>query len=461
MKRQLTLRYALIIGAMLVVFVVPISIGSFYYQIGSELDADVNALKNELDDPVLPAWFERLYAEKQGLEEVEPYSHREIRRFAIYALTATAHGDIPDEVPLFMTYFWHHNGLSWAINSEFSATNTFWRDTDNGEFYYFRTYKKWIDQQHYLVAVAIPVTTAVQILFSVLIALPIALLFSSLGGYWLINRALQPLRDITRKVEHINAEQIVTHLDVANPHDEIGQLAQALNHSLDRIDQSFQRLKNFTADAAHQLRTPLTIIHNVGELSMRQPMTAAQYRESMGSVLEESNKLQQVIDTLLLLTQWESGNVSQSPFQFDDISPFVADIVEMLQAIADEKQQEIRLISNEKVPVYMDKGLLEQALINIIHNAILYTPVGGTISITCANNPQSTITIADSGAGVTLHDAAHIFERFYRGALPHKQAGTGLGLAVAQQAIRLAGGDVQLLNAGEKGAIFQVTCNVI
>jgi signal transduction histidine kinase len=461
MKLQLTMRYAIIVGTMLVVFIVPVSIGSFYYQIGGELAADVNALKNELNDPILPAWFERLYEEKHGAEEVEPYSHREIRRFAIYALTATVHADIPDEVPLFMTYFWHHDGLSWAINSEFSSANTLWRDADNGQFYYFRTYKQWINQQHYLIAVAIPITTAVQILFTVLIALPIALLLSTLGGYWLINRALQPLRDITRKVEHINAEQIVTHLVVANPHDEIGQLAQALNHSLDRIDQSFQHLKNFTADAAHQLRTPLTIIHNVGELSMQHPMTAAHYRESMGSVLEESNKLQQVIDTLLLLTQRDSGNISQSPVQCDDISPFVADIVEMLQAIADEKQQQIRLTSNEKVPVYMDEGLLEQALINIIHNAILYTPVGGTISIMCATHPQSTITIADNGAGVTLQDAAHIFDRFYRGDVPDKQSGTGLGLAVARQAIRLAGGDVQLLNAGEQGAIFQVTCYVI
>lgn len=469
MKIRLTLRYALIVGALLVIGVVPIAVWSFYYHISSELDADFNILKDELEQAVLPEWFERLQVDRNGLEEkdttIAPYSHRDIKRFALYTLTATTQDESIDEVPMFTSYFWYHDSLNWAMNSTLSDSDTLWRDSDKGQSYYVRTRKQWIGQHVYVVAVAIPVTTAVQILFSVLLALPIALLLSALGGYWLVDRALQPLREITREVEYINTEQRVTHLVVPNPNDEIGQLAQALNHSLDRIDQSFQRLKNFTADAAHQLRTPLTIMHHIGELSMCQPLTATQYREHIGSLLEESNKLQQVIDTLLLLTQRDSGNVVQAPHQFNDITPFVHDIVEMLQPMADEKQHVIEVISATKVPVYMDQHLLEQGLINILHNAIIYTPVGGTISLRCVyevdakiQQAHSTITISDSGAGISLHDAEHIFNRFYRGESRDKASGTGLGLAVAQQAIQLAGGDVQLLNAGEQGAVFRVEC---
>jgi signal transduction histidine kinase len=451
-KLQLTLWYASIMSVMLLVFVVLFSLWSFFQQINAERTADVETLREELADT--PDWF------NHDLQDVT-YPHRYLKRFALYRLTPNGH----DEMPMVSTDFWSVEGLDWAIDQY-----SIWQ---NGtQFYTIYTAKQWIEKNNkrkqYLIAVAVNITTNVdslkQLLINLLLTLPIVFLLSLFGGYWLVERSLSPLRKITKKVEHINAEQLVTHLVDSDRHDEIGQLAQALNHSLDRIDQSFQRLKNFTADASHQLRTPLTIIRHVGELSLSTSLTVAQYRDNMGSLLEEANKLEQMVDSLLLLTRLDSKEIRHVPAQCDDIAPLITDVIDTLQVLADEKQQTIHFMPQEKISVYSDPSLLIQALMNILHNAILYTPIASTIRIRCfyqQNKPYSIIEIADNGAGIASPHTDKIFDRFYRVNGQNKQIGTGLGLAVAQQMMRLTGGDIILVNPDQQGAIFHIHCYLL
>ena len=289
---------------------------------------------------------------------------------------------------------------------------------------------------------------------------PAALLLSLIGGYFLAGRILIPLRHITQRACTISADNLAERLVVSNPHDELGQLSAILNDAFARLDEAFGRLKHFTQDAAHELRTPLAVLRGVGEVGLQEPRDAAAYREIIGSMLEEVDRLARLVDGLLTLARAESGHFSM-PKQPEDLPILCQEVVECLRVLAEEKSQRLTFtFSAEKSPIAnIDRDTVRLALMNLIANAIRFTPDGGAISVVLRGLESSTaIEIQDNGPGIAPQHHVHIFERFYRVDPSRSQhtGGTGLGLAIARWAVETNDGHIELQSRLGQGCIFRI-----
>ena len=276
-------------------------------------------------------------------------------------------------------------------------------------------------------------------------AIPCALVLALAGGYLLAGRVLAPVKAVTRKAREIRADRLSERLPVENPGDEIGQLAAAFNDTLSRLEESFERLRRFTADASHELRTPLTSMRSVGEVALQDPSDSASCREAIGSMLEEIQRVTQLVDNLLTLARGDSGKAKLMPCSLD-LSALVGEVVEELGVLAEEKSQMLGTDLQPAPTPAVDRVTLRQAISNVLHNAIQNTPRGGRIEVRTGRvgNGQVAIDIIDDGPGIPESERARVFERFYRldKARSRKEGGFGLGLAIAQWAVELNGGAI-------------------
>src|SRR5262245_41307948 len=200
------------------------------------------------------------------------------------------------------------------------------------------------------------------------LAAPLAVALASLGGYLVARRSLQPVAAMAEQARKISSESLSERLPNPNPHDELGQLADVFNATLHRLENSFAELKRFTADASHELRTPLTALRTVGEVALRQGENAAALRETIGSMLEEAQRLSDLVESLLTLARMESGKVAIHSEQVR-VAELVEEVRDSLSVLAAEKRQSIGLMSDDALVIKADRVLLRQALMNIIHNA--------------------------------------------------------------------------------------------
>src|SRR5205823_1507107 len=185
---------------------------------------------------------------------------------------------------------------------------------------------------------------------------------------------------MARRAHEINAERLSARLDVENPNDEIGQLATAFNETLGRLERSFDQLRRFTSDASHEIRTPLTVIRSVGEVGLKKHGASSHYREVIGSMLEESARLSRLTESLLTLARAESGQVVLARKTIHML-PFVTEAVAMLEVLAEERNQRLTLEGDDAAQVDADPVILRQILINLLDNAIKYTPESGNIVV--------------------------------------------------------------------------------
>jgi len=286
------------------------------------------------------------------------------------------------------------------------------------------------------------------------IALLVTILLAGTTGQWIANKAMSPIGLMTARAEGITANNLHDRLAVTNPRDELGALAAVFNHLLERLEQSFQQLHRFTADASHELRTPLASLRTVGEVALSEPRTAEQYRDAISSILEETQRLNQTIDSLLLLARAEAGN---SEATSDDIAlaPLVEEVTGMLSVLAEEKSIQLLLQGEmqSSFAVYGERSLLRIALINVLHNAIKFSPRGGIVRITLAtNNTESLITVSDQGPGLREDEINSVFERFYRGRENSSSPGNGLGLSIVKLIVERLGGSARFDSVVESGA---------
>jgi len=288
---------------------------------------------------------------------------------------------------------------------------------------------------------------------------PIALLLSAVGGYFLARRALTPLQQITSRARTIRADNLSERLAVSNPEDELGQLSAVLNDAFARLEDAFERLRSFTQDAAHELRTPLSVIRSVGEAGLQTDRDADGYRETIGSMLEEVDRLAVLVDDLLTLARGESGRFS-ARLQPEDLCTITRDVVECLRVLAEEKHQELGFDIPGKLIVSVDRDTLRVALMNILSNAIRFTPVDGRIEIRIGalNEQDSFVEICDNGPGIALQEQEKIFDRFYRVDRSRSQesGGAGLGLAIARWAAQTNGGKIFLESEPGQGSRFRI-----
>ncbi|MEW6321926.1 MAG: ATP-binding protein [Acidobacteriota bacterium] len=271
------------------------------------------------------------------------------------------------------------------------------------------------------------------ILFS--LVAPLAVLAAAVSGYAISGRALAPLSRMAERARTISAERLSERLPVENPHDELGQLAAVFNDTFGRLEESFDRLKRFTADASHELRTPLTAIRSVGEVGLREARTPDEYQEVIGSMLEEADRLARLVDTLLMLARWESGRVEAAP-EAVDVAGLAADVVGKLAILAEERDVRLTVRAPRPTFAWVDASMIRQAVINVVDNAIKFTAPGGAVEVHVSMaDGAPVIVVDDEGPGIPENEQAKVLERFYRIGGDRSAPGAGLGLAIAHRAL--------------------------
>ncbi len=288
--------------------------------------------------------------------------------------------------------------------------------------------------------------------------LPVAVLLAGACGYYLARRALRPVDRMTTEAAAITAERLRARLPVENPRDELGRLATVFNQMLERLEEAFGQLQRFTADASHELRTPLTAIRSVGEVGLREPRDPHAYREIIGSMLEETDRLTGLVDGLLYLSRADSGRTPVRRADID-VRVLVDDVVAHLSVLADERDQRIVVGGEPSVIVYADAVLLRPALINAVDNAIKYSAHRSEIRIMLgAGAWDAVIEVRDQGPGIAPEHQARVFERFYRvdPGRSRDEGGTGLGLAIARWAVEALGGTLELHSDVGVGSVFNI-----
>jgi heavy metal sensor kinase len=290
------------------------------------------------------------------------------------------------------------------------------------------------------------------------IGLPATVILVAFTGYLVAARALKPVDSMAQRAAQITAEQLNERLQIVNPNDELGKLGAAFNAALARLERSFDQLRRFTADASHELRTPLTAIQSVGEVSLRMPGDVSYYRDTIGSMLEETNRLTQLVDSLLTMARADAGRVQ---LHRSDVNLFqvVSETVGLLEVLAEEKQQDIQIDGNRSITVEADRTILRQALVNVIHNAVKYSPASGGIRIRIREAELDAIVeVLDSGPGIPREHRERIFERFYRidKSRTRVGGGAGLGLSIAQWAVVMHGGKIEVECETGPGAVFRI-----
>ena len=337
-----------------------------------------------------------------------------------------------------------------------------WRSPEGAD-YRLRTASLWINGRDLKVTAAEStrfVENTLQSLLAVLLlSFPCAALLSVAGGYFLAGRALSPISAMASKAREITAESLSQRLPVGNPDDELGRMATVFNDTLARLEDSFERLRAFVANASHELRTPLTAIRSVGEVALRRPLDAASARDVIGSMLEEVGRLTRMVECLLGLARAEPGGM---PSREDvDLAAMAVSVVDLVRVLAEEKGQEVSIDVRTPATVRGDLATLRQALTNLLDNAIRYTPAHGRIKLSVGPGPggKPMVEVEDDGPGIVPEDRERIFDRFYRASNGQggKAEGTGLGLAIARSAVEANGGRLEYESAAEGGSRFRMS----
>jgi P-type Mg2+ transporter len=300
-------------------------------------------------------------------------------------------------------------------------------------------------------------TSRAAVLLVLLIGLPGAACAFAVAGYFAADRALAPLRLMVERTRRLSAQSLSERLPIVNTQDELGQLAGVFNGMLGRLEDSFAELRRFTADASHELRTPLTAIQAVGEVGLRQG-DAQGLRDAVGSMLEEVASLNQLIDHLLLLAQADDDTtpvlLTAAP-----VGSVVSQVTDLLGVVAEEKGQRLEVTEVQDVTAVMDSGLLRLALMNLVQNAIRYSPPNRPIQLRArSSGSEAIIEVIDEGPGISRPHHVKIFERFYRidKGRSRPEGGTGLGLAIVKWAVERMSGTVEIESEIGRGSVFRV-----
>jgi heavy metal sensor kinase len=293
-----------------------------------------------------------------------------------------------------------------------------------------------------------------------LIGLPLGVLLAGLGGYALARKALAPIDAMTRETQKISADDLGARLSIKNRGDELGRLGSVLNAMLGRLQGAFEQLRRFTADASHELRTPLTAIRSVGEVALQEAKAPAEYRDVIGSMLEEVDRLTRLVDSLLVLSRADASHV-----QINCVDTSLLSVAEeaafTLEVLAEEKGQKIVVEGNRNLFVFADRLILRQAIINLLDNAIKYSPTESSILLRIGTGEGSTaiLEVVDQGPGIPAGHQPYVFDRFYRvdKARTREWGGAGLGLSITRWAVEAHGGSITLISTQGQGATFRIS----
>lgn len=290
------------------------------------------------------------------------------------------------------------------------------------------------------------------------IAYVMTLVMASFGGIFLAGRALSPIDKLTRVARHISAEDLGQRLNLQLPDDEVGRLAHTFDGMIARLDDSFRRQRQFTADASHEIRTPLTVMKGQIDVALQRERKPEDYRQVLQAINEEVDRLIRLAGSLLTLARADAGQI---PLAFESLSltDVVASATEQVAPMARERGVKLQITPSATVTIQADEDLLLHLLLNLLDNAIKYTPAGGQVSVGCRLvDAQVELWVRDTGCGIPEEQLPYIFDRFYRvdKARSRREGGAGLGLAISRWIAEAHGGSISVESAEGKGATFAV-----
>lgn len=286
---------------------------------------------------------------------------------------------------------------------------------------------------------------------------PLVLLLASIGGYFLARKSLSPIALMDRQTQRITAENLSARLDVMNERDELGGLGLTINQLLERLENSFKEQQRFIADASHELRTPLAVLRGETEVSLSQSRSLDEYKASLNLIKDEAERLSRIVEDLFVLARQPADRraVSRQPVRLDEI---VAECGRAAQVLAAQKDLNLRIDPGTALSLNGDDELLQRMILNLLDNAVKYTPPGGEISVELmASNGDARLTVRDNGIGIPTKDQPHVFDRFYRvdKARSRAMGGAGLGLSIVRQIAEAHGGTVSV-ESSARGSVFTV-----
>jgi heavy metal sensor kinase len=306
------------------------------------------------------------------------------------------------------------------------------------------------------------------VLWILRLSLPLTLVAASVGGYFLADRALRPVDRITRTVQSITASDLSRRLNFDLPDDELGRLADTLDAMIARLDAAFRRQRSFTADASHELRTPLTVIKGDLSVALGRPRDVDYYHGVLTEVDEEVDQMSRLVDRLLSLARADAEGIAINR-ETVDLGILLTDVVAQVRPLAGAKGLELTSQIETNLTARVDPDVVTQIVLNLLDNAIKYTPAGRvrlgahrTVQKSSGPNVHDThelqIAVSDEGPGISGEHLPHIFERFYRvdRARSRELGGAGLGMSIARELARAHGGDITVRSVLGEGSTFTV-----
>jgi heavy metal sensor kinase len=300
--------------------------------------------------------------------------------------------------------------------------------------------------------------TLSHVLIMLAAGLPVALGVAVFGGFVLVRRALEPVERIARKAEDITQHNLSERLPVVHSGDELERLSVSLNHMISRLQDAMLGSKQFVADASHELRTPLTVMRGELEGLAQDTALAGDTREALGSVLEEVGRLGAIVESLFALSRLDAGEAHAEWLRFD-LAELAATTAEQMSLLATDKNVCLECDSTPGVTVEGDRARLKQVIVNLLDNAIKYTPSGGRVRLSVQREAGfAVLEVADDGIGIPAEALPHVFKRFYRVDVSRSRAqgGAGLGLAIVKSICTAHGAEVAVTSVPGAGSTFRV-----
>ncbi len=301
-------------------------------------------------------------------------------------------------------------------------------------------------------------------LFSLLLySLPITLMLSVALGWFIAGRSLRPVDMITKSARQITASNLGLRLPLPQSDDELARLTTTLNDMIARLETSFAQIRQFTSDASHELKTPLAILMGELEVALRRPMREDEYRATLLSCLEEVERLTQVVQGLLDLSRAETGQVTieRAAVRF---SKLVADVCDDVIVMAAKKGIDVHSTVDENIIVEGDKVRLHQAVLNVVENAVKYTPEHGSVRVELRQTDgMAILVVADTGVGIPAEELPFIYDRFYRVDKSRSTTilGTGLGLSIVKWIVDAHHGTIETLSQEGKGTTVEIRLPIV
>ena len=287
--------------------------------------------------------------------------------------------------------------------------------------------------------------TLERLLAILLVSVPILVTVAGISGYFLAARALAPIDQITLTARRISAEDLSARLNIPIADDEVGRLTQTFDDMLARLDNSFQRERQFTNDASHELRTPLTAMQAILGMIREKRRTPAEYEQALDDLTEETDRLRTLVENLMRLARGERR--SDNPYEIINLSTLINDVADSLRPLAEAKKLTLVCEMPEDLTILGDSDELIRLFVNLLDNAIKYTQQG-KITVTAQKNEKDiTVNVEDTGIGISPAHLPHIFDRFYRVDESRATRGAGLGLAIAQEIVHAHGGTIEVHSA--------------